>query len=43
TVPQDAVASIHPHLEAAALEMMDRNMGALIVAAKEVDFAPPSR
>ncbi|MFC8095727.1 cysteine hydrolase family protein [Streptomyces sp. NPDC057301] len=43
TVPQDAVASIHPHLEAAALEMMDRNMGAHIVAAKEVDFAPPSR
>ncbi|MFF6984613.1 cysteine hydrolase family protein, partial [Streptomyces sp. NPDC008343] len=42
TVPQDAVASIHPHLEAAALEMMDRNMGARIVTAKEVDFAPPS-
>ncbi|MFE0510679.1 cysteine hydrolase family protein [Streptomyces sp. NPDC058964] len=38
TVPRDAVASIHPHLEAAALEMMERNMGARIVTAGEVDF-----
>ncbi|MGW7426298.1 cysteine hydrolase family protein [Streptomyces sp. NPDC054813] len=38
TVPRDAVASIHPHLEAAALEMMERNMGARIVLAREVDF-----
>ncbi|MGW7236744.1 cysteine hydrolase family protein [Streptomyces sp. NPDC054804] len=38
TVPTDAVASIHPHLEAAALEMMERNMGARILRAKEVDF-----
>ncbi|MFF7903905.1 cysteine hydrolase family protein [Streptomyces sp. NPDC007920] len=38
TVPRDAVASIHPHLEAAALEMMERNMGARIVTADEVDF-----
>ncbi|MFC9636699.1 cysteine hydrolase family protein [Streptomyces mirabilis] len=38
TVPRDAVASIHPHLEAAALEMMERNMDARIVQAEEVDF-----
>lgn len=38
TVPQDAVASIHPHLASAALEMMERNMGARIVTAKEIDF-----
>ncbi|MGY5117059.1 cysteine hydrolase family protein [Streptomyces sp. 900105755] len=38
TVPKDAVASIHPHLADAALEMMERNMGARIVLAKEVDF-----
>lgn len=38
TVPRDAVASIHPHLETAALEMMERNMGARIVWAKDVDF-----
>ncbi|MFC9633775.1 cysteine hydrolase family protein [Streptomyces mirabilis] len=41
TVPKDAVASIHPHLEAAALEMMERNMGARITTAKEIDFARP--
>ncbi|MFF4793963.1 cysteine hydrolase family protein [Streptomyces sp. NPDC001276] len=41
TVPRDAVASIHPHLEAAALEMMERNMGARIVTAGEVDFTAP--
>jgi len=40
TVPQDAVASIHPHLEAAALEMMERNMGARIITAKQIDFTP---
>ncbi|MEU2335394.1 isochorismatase family cysteine hydrolase [Streptomyces sp. NPDC006654] len=38
TVPKDAVASIHPHLAEAALDMMERNMGARIVLAKEVDF-----
>ncbi|MEU2422095.1 isochorismatase family cysteine hydrolase [Streptomyces sp. NPDC007851] len=38
TVPKDAVASIHPHLAEAALEMMERNMGARIVLAKEVGF-----
>lgn len=38
TVPRDAVASIHPHLAAAALEMMERNMGARIVRAREVAF-----
>ncbi|WP_404819042.1 cysteine hydrolase family protein [Streptomyces phaeolivaceus] len=42
TVPRDTVASIHPHLESAALEMMERNMGARIVPAKEIDFAGPS-
>ncbi|MFI6273773.1 cysteine hydrolase family protein [Streptomyces sp. NPDC050988] len=41
TVPKDAVASIHPHLEEAALEMMERNMGARITTAKEIDFAGP--
>ncbi|MFG2794099.1 cysteine hydrolase family protein [Streptomyces sp. NPDC048419] len=38
TVPKDAVASIHPRLGSAALEMMERNMGARIVEAKEIDF-----
>ncbi|WEO99960.1 isochorismatase family cysteine hydrolase [Streptomyces sp. FXJ1.172] len=38
TVPRDAVASIHPHLEAAALEMMERNMDARIIRAKEIHF-----
>lgn len=38
TVPKGAVASIHPHLADAALEMMERNMGARIVLEKEVDF-----
>ncbi|MET8955714.1 cysteine hydrolase family protein [Streptomyces sp. NPDC004393] len=41
-VPRDAVASIHPRLEAAALEMMERNMGARIVMAKQVDFTRPA-
>ncbi|EFL35810.1 isochorismatase [Streptomyces viridochromogenes DSM 40736] len=40
TVPKDAVASIHPHLASAALEMMERNMGARIITAKETDFTP---
>ncbi|MFG2120066.1 cysteine hydrolase family protein [Streptomyces sp. NPDC048710] len=43
TVPSDAVASIHPRLGAAALEMMERNMGARIVAAREVDFVGTRR
>jgi nicotinamidase-related amidase len=38
TVPQDAVASIHPRLGEAALEMMTRNMGARILPGKEVEF-----
>ncbi|WP_369220824.1 cysteine hydrolase family protein [Streptomyces sp. R39] len=38
TVPRDAVASIHPHLAAAALEMTERNMGARIVRARDLDF-----
>jgi nicotinamidase-related amidase len=41
TVPKDAVASIHPHLASAALEMMERNMGARIITAKEIDFTRP--
>ncbi|MCX4404098.1 cysteine hydrolase [Streptomyces sp. NBC_01764] len=41
TVPKDAVASIHPHLACAALEMMQRNMGARIITAKEIDFTRP--
>ena len=42
TVPKDAVASIHRHLEDAALEMMERNMAARIVRAQEVGFTPPA-
>ncbi|MET7379041.1 isochorismatase family cysteine hydrolase [Streptomyces sp. NPDC005526] len=42
TVPRDAVASIHPQLASAALEMMERNMGARIVTAKEIDFTDPA-
>ncbi len=42
TVPRDAVASIHPHLASAALEMMERNMGARILTAREVDFTRPA-
>jgi nicotinamidase-related amidase len=37
-VPRDAVASIHPHLADAALELMQRNMSAEIVDAADVDF-----
>ncbi|MFD8231753.1 cysteine hydrolase family protein [Streptomyces sp. NPDC059696] len=40
TVPKDAVASIHPNLASAALEMMGRNMGARIITAKETEFTP---
>ncbi|AMW15576.1 isochorismatase [Streptomyces qaidamensis] len=40
TVPKDAVASIHTHLASAALEMMERNMGARITTAKETEFEP---
>ena len=42
-VPRDAVASIHPHRERAALEMMQRNMGARIVTAEQVDFTASPR
>ncbi|MFF0223846.1 cysteine hydrolase family protein [Streptomyces sp. NPDC004629] len=38
TVARDAVASIHPRLADAALDMMERNMGARIVMAKDVAF-----
>jgi nicotinamidase-related amidase len=41
TVPRDAVASIHPHLASAALEMMQRNMGARITTANEIDLNRP--
>ena len=37
-VPRDAVAHIHENLADAALEMMERNMGAEIVDADEVRF-----
>ncbi|WP_133917806.1 cysteine hydrolase family protein [Streptomyces sp. NBC_00582] len=42
TVPRDAVAGIHPGLAGAALEMMERNMGARIVSAHEIDFGRPA-
>ncbi|MER7174846.1 cysteine hydrolase family protein [Streptomyces mesophilus] len=38
TVPYDAVAHIHRDLADAALRMMERNMGAKVVAADDVDF-----
>jgi nicotinamidase-related amidase len=38
TVVRDCVAHIHPELADAALEMMDRNMGATIVEAGDVRF-----
>jgi nicotinamidase-related amidase len=38
TVPKDAVASIHPRLGEAALEMMARNMGARVLMGKEIEF-----
>jgi nicotinamidase-related amidase len=37
-VPRDAVASIHPHLAEAALELMERNMGAEVCDAAKVEF-----
>jgi nicotinamidase-related amidase len=37
-VPRDAVASIHPHLAEAALELMERNMGADVCDAADVEF-----
>jgi nicotinamidase-related amidase len=37
-VPRDAVASIHPHLADAALELMERNMSAEVCDAAEVTF-----
>jgi nicotinamidase-related amidase len=37
-VPRDAVASIHPHLAEAALELMEQNMDAEICDAAEVEF-----
>jgi nicotinamidase-related amidase len=39
SVPRDAVASIHPHLAEAALELMERNMRAEIGAASEVQLS----
>ncbi|MEU1090837.1 cysteine hydrolase family protein [Streptomyces sp. NPDC005576] len=38
TVPEDAVAHIHPDLAEAALRMMERNMSASIVKAETVTF-----
>ncbi|MEI7031726.1 isochorismatase family cysteine hydrolase [Streptomyces pratensis] len=38
TVPEDAVAAIHPDLAEAALRMMERNMGAAIRRAEKVEF-----
>jgi nicotinamidase-related amidase len=38
TPPRDAVASIHPHLAEASLELMERNMRAEIVDAADVGF-----
>ena len=37
-IPRDAVAHIHEHLAEASLELMERNMGAEIVAASDVRF-----
>jgi nicotinamidase-related amidase len=37
-VPRDAVAHIHPDLAAAALRMMDLNMGAEVVLAEEIEL-----
>lgn len=38
TVARDAVAHIDPELARAALRMMERNMGAVVVPADEIDF-----
>ena len=40
-IPRDAVAHIHEHLAGAALELMERNMGAEVVPASDVRFAEP--
>ncbi len=37
-IPTDAVAAIHDHLAAAALEMMERNLGADLVSAAETQL-----
>ncbi len=38
TVPEDAVAHIHPELAEAALQMMERNMGVTIGGAASIEF-----
>jgi nicotinamidase-related amidase len=38
TVPEDAVAHIHPELAEAALQMMERNMGVTIGDAASIEF-----
>lgn len=38
TIPEEAVAHIHPDLAQAALRMMERNMGARVCAAEAVAF-----
>jgi nicotinamidase-related amidase len=38
TVARDAVAHIDPDLARAALRMMERNMGAVVADAEEIDF-----
>ncbi|MFJ4840424.1 isochorismatase family cysteine hydrolase [Streptomyces sp. NPDC088746] len=38
TIPDDAVAHIHPDLAKASLQMMERNMGASIRKAADVEF-----
>ncbi|MDK1471950.1 isochorismatase family cysteine hydrolase [Streptomyces sp. 549] len=43
TVPRDAVAHIHSELADAALEMMERNMGATVCSAGDVGFADAAR
>jgi len=40
-IPRDAVAHIHDHLARAALELMERNMGAEVVLTSDVRFAEP--
>jgi nicotinamidase-related amidase len=39
-IPTDAVAAIHDDLGEAALKMMDRNMGAELSRAEEVELSP---
>lgn len=38
TIPEEGVAHIHADLAQAALRMMERNMGARVCAAEEVEF-----